>query len=138
MKNICLFFILFLSINISFSQENNTNSENHEYVEVKPTFPGGDEGIVKYLKENIKYPKEAREIGIEGKVIISFLIDTSGKVTETKVIGGVNSYLDAEALRVVSNMPDWTPGIQRGKAVPVTYVIPINFTLTKGKKRKNK
>lgn len=98
-------------------------------LEDKPEFPGGEEALQKWIAQNTKYPDIAKDMGISGKVFIGFVIDKKGQVTKVKVLRGVDPYLDAEALRVVKSMPDWKPGKQRGKAVPVQYQIPIKFTL---------
>ena len=98
-------------------------------VEEKPSFPDGDLGITKFITQNTVYPPMAKELGIQGRVYVQFVIDKNGKVTQVKIARGVDPLLDAEALRVVSKMPDWTPGKQRGKAVPVTNVLPISFSI---------
>lgn len=99
-------------------------------VEVKPTFNGGDaEDFVKYVQKNLKYPASALENQEEGRVTVNFVVDQNGKVKNAKVVKGVSSALDAEALRVVSNSPDWTPGKQGGNTVPVTYSIPVVFKI---------
>lgn len=98
-------------------------------VEIKPSFPGGDLALLKYISENTKYPEICRENGIQGKVFVEFVIGTDGKVTDVSIAKGVDKYLDEEAVRVVSSLPQWNPGKQRGKAVPVSYIIPIKFVL---------
>lgn len=98
-------------------------------VEDKPIFPGGDAALMKFIADNTKYPEIAKENGIQGRVFIQFVIDKSGRVTRVSVAKGVDPYLDAEAKRVVAMLPNWSPGKQRGKAVPVTFVVPINFKL---------
>lgn len=98
-------------------------------LEDKPEFPGGEEALQKWIAQNTKYPEIAKDMGISGKVFVGFVIDKQGKVTNVKILRGVDPYLDAEALRVVKSMPDWKPGKQRGKPVPVSYQIPIKFTL---------
>ncbi|MDD3739989.1 MAG: TonB family protein [Bacteroidales bacterium] len=98
-------------------------------VEDKPVFPGGDAALMKFIADNTKYPEIAKENGIQGRVFIQFVIDKNGAVTKVQVAKGVDPYLDAEALRVVKMLPKWTPGKQRGKPVPVTFVVPINFKL---------
>jgi len=75
------------------------------------------------------YPEICRENGIQGKVYIQFVIGSDGKVSDVTVVKGVDKYLDEEAVRVVSSLPCWSPGKQRGKAVPVSYIIPIKFVL---------
>ncbi len=98
-------------------------------VEQMPVFPGGDGELQKYLANNTKYPAVARENDIEGTVYVEFVIDKLGSVTKAKVVRGVDSYLDKEALRVVKAMPQWKPGKQNGKEVSVTYTVPIKFVL---------
>ena len=98
-------------------------------VEDKPIFPGGDAALTKFIGDNTTYPEIAKENGIQGRVFIQFVIDKNGRVTRTQVAKGVDPYLDAEALRVVKMLPNWSPGKQRGKPVPVTFVVPINFKL---------
>lgn len=98
-------------------------------VEVKPAFPGGDAALLQYISKNTKYPKIPLELGIEGKVYVQFVIGTDGSVGSVTIARGVDEYLDKEAIRVVSTLPNWTPGKQRGKAVPVSFVLPINFNI---------
>jgi len=98
-------------------------------VENMPEFPGGDLGLMKFIQKNVRYPAIAKEYNITGKVYVSFIVDRQGKVTNVKLVRGVDKNLDAEALRVVSSLPQYTPGRQRGKPVRVMFTIPINFTL---------
>ncbi len=98
-------------------------------VEDKPMFPGGDAALMKFIAENTKYPEIAKENGIQGRVFVQFVIDKNGSVTKVQIAKGVDPYLDSEAVRVVKTIPNWAPGKQRGKAVPVTYIVPINFKL---------
>lgn len=98
-------------------------------VEEKPEFPGGDAALMKFIAENTKYPDIAKENGISGRVFVQFVIDGTGRVTKVTIAKGVDQYLDTEAIRVVKTLPNWTPGKQRGKTVPVTFVVPINFKL---------
>lgn len=98
-----------------------------EQLEVKPEFPNGNEGLTKYLSENIKYPKKALKNGITGKVFVQFVIDKTGKVTNVVAVRGVEKSLDKEAVRVIKSMPKWKPGMKDGQPVKVKYTIPINF-----------
>lgn len=99
-------------------------------VEEMPEFPGGGESeLRKFIRENTKYPEIAKENGIQGRVFVQFVVNSKGQVTDAKVVRGVDPSLDAEAIRVVQSMPAWKPGKQRGKAVRVSYTVPINFTL---------
>lgn len=98
-------------------------------VENMPEFPGGDLGLMKFIQKNVRYPAIAKEYNITGKVYVSFIVDKQGNVTNVKIVRGVDKNLDAEAVRVVSSLPKYKPGKQRGKAVRVMFTIPINFTL---------
>ena len=98
-------------------------------VENMPEFPGGDLGLMKFIQKNVRYPAIAKEYNITGKVYVSFIVDKQGSVTNVKIVRGVDKNLDSEALRVVSLLPKYKPGKQRGKAVRVMFTIPINFTL---------
>ena len=100
-------------------------------VEVKPTFNGGDAiEFSKWVNENLKYPQAAKDAGVQGRVTLQFTVYPDGSVRDTKVLRGVNPDLDAEALRVVSASPDWTPGYVKGEPVKVTYTFPVIFKLS--------
>lgn len=98
-------------------------------VEDMPEFSGGEQALYKYLANNIKYPAEAHEKGIEGRVYITFVVEKDGSLTEIKIARGIGNGCDKEAMRVVTEMPKWTPGKQRGKIVRVKYILPIRFIL---------
>jgi TonB family protein len=98
-------------------------------VEQMPVFPGGDEGRIKYLVENIKYPEAARKAGIEGTVFVTFVVEKDGSVSNARILRGIGGGCDEEALRVVSAMPTWKPGVQRGKPVRVQFNVPLKFNL---------
>jgi len=98
-------------------------------VEENPTFPGGETKLYKFLGESIKYPEEAKELGIQGRVFVNFVIETNGAVSNVKVLRGIGGGCDEEAIRVIKSMPKWTPGKQRGIPVRVSYNLPIKFTL---------
>ena len=100
-----------------------------EVVEQMPSFAGGMGGLMRYLSKNIKYPVAAQKAGAQGQVIVQVIIDSNGNVTNPKITKSVDPSLDAEAIRVTSNMPKWQPGMQRGKAVNVKYTFPIDFKL---------
>ena len=100
-----------------------------QVVEQMPEFPGGMGEAMKFLAKNIKYPISAQQAKIEGRVIVQFVVERDGSVSDVKVMRGVSPELDAEAIRVVSMMPKWIPGKQRGKAVAVKYTMPIMFRL---------
>ncbi len=99
-------------------------------VEEKPKFQGGDQNdFTKWVFKNIVYPEIAKENGVSGRVTLQFTVDTKGKVTDIKVVRGVDSSLDKEAVRVVSSSPTWTPGRQSGKPVKVRFTFPVIFQL---------
>lgn len=99
----------------------------YEAVEHMPEFPGGISGIMQYLEKNLVYPPEAKKAGKQGRVTVQMVIDREGNVTEVKTLRGVDPSLDKEAIRVVSSMPKWKPGMQKGEAVRVKYTLPIMF-----------
>ena len=110
-------------------EEEEDSDEVFMVVEQMPVFPGGDLGLMKFIQKMVKYPPIAKENDITGKVYVTYVVNKKGKVTNVKVIRGVDKYLDAEAIRVVKLLPYTTAGKQRGKPVNVQYTIPINFTL---------
>ena len=95
-----------------------------------PQYPGGIQEMMKFLSENVKYPQAASKAGIQGRVIITFIVEKDGSISSAKVVKSVTEELDAEALRVVNAMPKWTPGKQKGQPVRVKYTIPISFRLS--------
>ena len=106
-----------------------TKEETLTVVDVMPQYPGGDHELLKFIAQSIKYPTDAQEAGVQGRVICSFVVDKKGNIVEPKIIRGIDPSLDAEALRVIGMMPRWTPGRQDGKAVRVLYTVPITFRL---------
>lgn len=98
-------------------------------VEEMPEFPGGELALRKYIASAIKYPTVATENGIQGTVFVSFVIDRDGVVSNVKIVRGVDPSVDMEAMRVVSSLPKWKPGKQRGRSVRVAYSVPIHFQL---------
>ncbi|MDE5550339.1 MAG: energy transducer TonB [Bacteroidaceae bacterium] len=110
-------------------QEESDEGEIFEVVEQNPMFPGGEAALLKYLQKNLKYPAQAQDNGIQGRVMVQFVVNKDGSVVEPKIIRSVDPSLDKEAMRVVSAMPKWTPGKQRGKTVRVRYTLPVTFRL---------
>lgn len=100
-----------------------------QVVEDQPSFPGGEEARLKFLRDNLRYPQMAREAGIQGTVFVTFVVERDGSVTDVRVLRGIGGGADEEAVRVVRNMPRWTPGRQRGQAVRVQFNMPIRFVL---------
>jgi|AGTN01.3.fsa_nt_gi TonB family C-terminal domain/TonB family C-terminal domain len=103
----------------------------YEVVENPPEFPGGNEGLMKFLSENTKYPVVAQENGIQGRVICQFIVMKDGTIEDVRVARGVDPSLDTEAVRVLRQMPEWKPGMQSGQAVNVRFTLPVVFKLTK-------
>ena len=106
--------------------------EAFDVVEQMPQFPGGPAALMQFLSSNVKYPKEAFEKGIQGRVIANFVVEKDGSITEARIVKSVDPLLDAEALRVVGTMPNWAPGTQNGEPVRVKYTVPITFRLQGG------
>lgn len=100
-----------------------------QVVEEMPEFPGGMAECLKFLAKNIKYPPIAQENGVQGRVIVQFVVNQDGSIVDPVVVRSVDPYLDKEALRVIQMMPKWKPGKQRGKAVRVKYTVPVTFKL---------
>ena len=99
-------------------------------VETMPSFPGGDAALMKYISDNVRYPAIAQENGIQGRAICQFTVEKDGSISDIQILRSAgDETLDKEAKRVIKSMPKWSPGKQRGKAVRVSYTIPINFRL---------
>ena len=100
-----------------------------DVVEQMPSFPGGNSALMAYLNSNVKYPVVAQENGVQGRVVISFVVERDGSITDVQVVKSVDPSLDREAARVVRSMPRWNPGKQNGQAVRVKYDVPVSFRL---------
>lgn len=101
----------------------------HEVVESPAEFPGGYTALSKWLSKNLVYPEQAAEMGIQGKVIVRFVVEKDGSVTQATVVKGIDPALDKETLRVIQTMPKWKPGMQQGRAVRVRCTQPVQFKL---------
>ena len=110
-------------------EEPEKEEEIFQVVENMPEFPGGIQELMKLLQKNLKYPAISAENGVQGRVIVQFVVNTDGSIVDPVVIRSVDPYLDKEAIRVVSVMPKWKPGEQRGKKVRVKYTLPVQFRL---------
>lgn len=110
-------------------EEKARKEEVFKSVEQMPTFPGGDAALMKFLSSHIQYPTMAQENGIQGKVIVQFVVGKDGKVGEVKVARSVDKELDKEAVRVCKSLPKFVPGRQNGQAVSVWYTLPVTFKL---------
>ena len=121
------------------SKDKETKEEKvFNVVEQMPAFPGGMDEMMKYLSMNVRYPEAAKKAGLQGRVVVQFVVEADGSVSNAKVVRSVNEELDAEAVRVIEKMPKWKPGMQDGKAVRVRYNIPIAFRLNSTTKEEPK
>lgn len=100
-----------------------------DVVEQMPAFPGGPAALMKFLSENIHYPTVAAENGVQGRVVVGFVVEKDGSITDVNILKGQDPSLDREALRVVKSMPNWIPGKQNGSSVRVKYQVPVMFRL---------
>lgn len=111
------------------AQEKPVEEKVFDVVEQMPQFPGGDAALFEYLSTHIKYPTIAEENGVQGRVIVTFVVERDGSITDVKVVKSVDPSLDKEASRLVAGMPKWIPGKQNGSAVRVKYTVPVTFRL---------
>lgn len=137
-KLFCLILILCGCLPVSAQQHRRSMpkvDENGVYfvAEKMPEFPGGQDALMKYLSMNVQYPAEAQKNGIGGRVIVQFIVMEDGSITQEKVVRGVEESLDTEALRVVRQMPKWSPGMEKGEPVKVRCNIPIFFRIIEGR-----
>ena len=105
------------------------NQQVFDVVEKMPEYPGGQAALFEYLSKNVKYPADAEKKKIEGRVLVTFVVNTDGSITDIEVVRKAFPSLDAEAVRVISGMPKWIPGEQKGQKVRVKYTVPLNFRL---------
>ncbi len=150
MKRIVFLFCIFFSLgNVIIAQEAfdkapdfiaDSTAEQPFFLlaEQMPQFPGGMDGLSKYLSETIVYPPTAAENGVTGKVYVSFIVNEDGSVDNIEILRGVEPAINTEAIRVISLMPKWIPGMQGGKNVKVKYTLPINFRLNIEEAEKSK
>ncbi len=111
------------------TEEESDEGTVFQVVEQMPEFPGGMEALLKYLSKNIKYPSIALDNNIQGRVLVSFTVNKDGSIVDPEIMKSVDPSLDKEAIRVISSMPKWNPGKQRGKAVRVKYTVPVAFRI---------
>jgi len=114
---------------VEVEEEEVEEQQIFQVVEEMPEFPGGMGECMKFLSKNIKYPTISQENGVQGRVIVQFVVNQDGSIVDPTVVRGVDPYLDKEALRVIKMMPKWKPGKQRGKAVRVKFTVPVMFRL---------
>lgn len=124
---LALFFSFGLS-QMSFAQEIVKSSETQN-LEKLPEYPGGIDGLISYLSTNLKYPEAAKEKGVEGTVAVKFIVETDGSVSDVEILRGIGAGCDQEAVRVISETKDWSPGIKDGKKVRTEMRLPVRFKL---------
>lgn len=129
---VSLFALLFLTVNVNAQKE-----EPVQDCDVQAEFPGGTIAMLGFLKENLKYPEQAKAQNIQGRVIVQFVVEKDGTVSDMEVVKPIDPLLDAEAVRVVSLMPLWKPGMKDGKPVRVQYSVPLNFRISKPQPKRN-
>ena len=150
-KTLFLVFILSVGLFISCGTDKSILKNDTSYVEAKdkietdkvyqvvekmPEFPGGKQRLLNWVMKNIQYPAEARKKGIQGRVVITFVINKNGKAVEPLIVQSVDPLLDKEAIRLVNSMPKWKAGEEKGEPVRVKFTMPINFRLSGGNLRK--
>ena len=128
LKVALMMLVLLFSFMTSTAQTKKSNMA-YDVVEVMPQYPGGQIAMMKYIMENMKYPKQAMKEGIQGRVTVSFIVEKDGRVSNVRLLHSVQSALDKEAIRVVKSMPKWTPGKHNGKPVRVRFNLPVMFKL---------
>ena len=116
-----------VTLNVEAPQE--VEEQVLSFVEIMPSFVGGDEALMQYLGQNLSYPGVAKDMNIQGVVYVRFVVEPDGSIGQVEVVRGVFDALDKEAVRVIKQMPVWEPGKQNGRAVRVFYSIPIRFEL---------
>ena len=110
-------------------KDTTTDDKVYDVCEQMPTYEGGDAALLKYLGENLKLPEEDQERGMQGRMVVGFIVEKDGSLTNVKVLRPVDIALDAEVLRVVKGMPKWIPGRHNGQRVRVRYLLPIHICL---------
>ena len=128
LKVALMMLVLLFSFMTSTAQTKKNNMV-YDVVEVMPQFPGGQTAMLKYIMENIKYPKQIMEEGIQGRVTVRFIVEKDGSISDVKPILSVHPLLNKEAVRVVKSMPKWSPGKHNGKPVRVRFNLPVMFKL---------
>lgn len=121
---------VYIPVPVMKEEENVDEEEIFRAVEDQPEFPGGEAALYAFLKKNTVYPEFAKQVGISGKVYITFVVERDGRITDAKVVRSIGGGCDEEALRVVNMMPPWKPGLQRGHPVRVQFIMDIKFTLS--------
>ena len=110
-------------------KDTTTDDKVYDVCEQMPTYEGGDAALLKYLRENLKYPDNTKDRGVQGRLVIGFIVEKDGSLTDVKVLRPVDIDLDAEVLRLVKGMPKWIPGRHNGQRVRVRHLLPIHICL---------
>ena len=130
MKKMFFLMAMFAMMTLTVqAQKNDVTAPVYDKVEVMPEFPGGMTAMMEFIMKTMKYPKEAEKQQLQGRTLVCFIVEADGSVSNLDVMQSSHPILDKEALRVVGLMPKWKPGRQKGKAVRVSYVLPVTFAL---------
>ena len=124
-----LVLLFVANTNATAQNKKAANDKVLEKAEVMPEYPGGEQAMMKFVADNVKYPQDARDKEISGRVLVSFVVEKDGSIGDVKVVKGIGGGCDEEAVRVVNAMPNWKPGMDKGKPVRVSYMMPITFKL---------
>ena len=124
-----LVLLFVANTNATAQNKKAANDKVLEKAEVMPEYPGGEQAMMKFVADNVKYPQDARDKEISGRVLVSFVVEKDGSIGDVKVVKGIGGGCDEEAVRVVNAMPKWKPGMDKGKPVRVSYMMPITFKL---------
>ena len=122
-----MFLIMFFMAFVSVSAYSQSDDEVYIMVEKRAEFPGGQSEMLKYIQDNRQYPDEAKENDVHGKVLVRFIVERDGTLSDVKVMRGIGSGCDEEAVRVITSMPKWKPGEQGGKTVRTSLTLPATF-----------
>ena len=128
MMSLMAFFCL-TTISAQKTVVSKKNQKVYDVVEKMPQYPGGMVALFEFLEKNLKYPADAQKQKVEGRVIVSFIVETDGSISDINIVRKVFPSLDEEAVRLLGMMPRWSPGLQNGKPVRVKYAIPITYSL---------
>lgn len=123
MKKIIFLFLAFISLNVMAQEEEPV----YKIVTKMASFPGGQEKMMKFIQDNKQMPAAAKEAGVTGRVIVDFIVEKDGSLSNIKVLRGIGKGCDEEAIRLIQSMPKWEPGENSGKVVRTSFMLPINF-----------
>ena len=121
-----MFFMAFVSAN-AYSQSDDSDNAVYSMVDERAQFPGGQNEMLKYLQENLQYPEAAKANNVHGRVFVKFIVERDGSLSDIKVMKGIGSGCDEEAIRLIQSMPKWKPGKNKGKEVRTSMTVPVNF-----------